>query len=62
MIKSNQLGERQEEEQRPTANKYKVARWDLLGMLRMEQRSAWLGLLWVKGELYRMREQKLEKD
>lgn len=45
MIKSNQLGERQEEEQRPTANKYKVARWDLLGMLRMEQRSAWLGLL-----------------
>ena len=43
MIKSNQLGKRQEEEQRPTANKYKVARWDLPRMLRTEQRPAWLG-------------------
>ena len=43
MIKSNQLGERQEEEQRPPANKCKAARWDLLGMLRMEQRPARLG-------------------
>lgn len=43
MIKSNQLGERQEEEQRPMANKYKVATRDLPRMLRTEQRPAWLG-------------------